>query len=100
MTYKKAFPDFDYIPFLSMHADWVDSSYKNDTMPSFERFTQLRTGILKCWFNYNNPDLREVYHDSKFSICLYSLSEDYLKQVYFSDNENDFRKTLKRMELI
>jgi hypothetical protein len=58
MNYKYEFPDFDYeIPELGN--GWIDTAWHNDVSPSFEFTTQCGT-IYRLWFDYKNPDKREI----------------------------------------
>ena len=99
MTYKKAFPDFDYIPFLSMHDNWLDNSYANDVCPKFERETDLKN-LVVVFFDYADIEKREDNENEKYYIAIYDINENYINDVLFTNNENEVRETLSSMGLI
>jgi len=97
MSYKTEFPDFDYIPLLAFHEGWYDTSWHNDTCPSFERLT-LDQFTIKVFFDYKNIKKREVDSGEKFYVALYDKDNDFIKDLLLTDYENELRLFLISIE--
>lgn len=82
MYYKNEFPNYDYeIP--SLGNGWIDSSWHNDVCPSFE-YTSNQGVIYRLWFEYNDPDIREV-GGKQFTLSKYS---DYDEMVQLLESDD------------
>ena len=70
MTYKTEFSHYD--DELILPAGWIDTSWHNDVSPSFEK--QLGDVTYKIWWDFKNPDLREV-GGKQFTVAFYDHNE-------------------------
>jgi hypothetical protein len=72
MTYKTEFSSYD--DELTLPAGWVDTSWHNDTCPSFEKIVGDTT--IRLWCDFKDPDLREVGGNPRFTVCKHFPDED------------------------
>lgn len=97
MSYKTEFPDFDYIPYLTSHIGWYDTSWHNDVCPSFERLT-IDKFTVKVFFEYKAPEKRETGNNEKYYVALHSKDNEFIKDLLISDYENEVRLFLLSIE--
>jgi len=96
MNYKYEFPNFDYeIPDLGK--GWIDSSWHNDTCPSFE-FTTNQGIVYRLWFEYTNPDIREI-GGKQFTLSKYSDYDDLIP-LFESDNLNEVLEHFNNLQKV
>lgn len=62
MTYRTEFPDFDAATMPAIPADWTDTSWHNDTCPSFS------VNGLRIFVDYADPAMREVPECERYSV--------------------------------
>jgi len=95
MNYKYEFPDFDYeIPDLGK--GWIDSSWHNDTCPSFE-YTTKQGVVYRLWIEYLNPDIREVGGSQH---VLSKFFNDDLTPLFESDNLNEVLEHFNNLQKV
>jgi len=85
MTYKYEFPDFDY-DMPNLGNGWIDSSWHNDTCPSFE-YHNGKGLTYRLWVEYTDPNIREV-GGKQFTLSKYS-DYDEMVQLLESDDLNE-----------
>jgi hypothetical protein len=81
MTYKTEFPHYDDT--LSLPSGWIDTSWHNDTCPSFERVFGDTT--FRLWCDFKDPELREV-GGQRFTVCQYCPVVDEFQSVSESES--------------
>lgn len=109
MTYQTEFPGFADMPH-DIPAALVDSSWHNDTCPSFTVWEDVESPLFqfcKLWVNYADPKSREFDGSSRFELTLFEedgrvepvnlfMSDDWQamrKQVeFYRDNLSDILK--------
>jgi hypothetical protein len=77
MTYTTEFPHYDDT--LSLPEGWTDTSWHNDTCPSFERVYGDVT--FRLWCDFKDPEQREVT-GRRFTVCVnldknHAFEDDY-----------------------
>ena len=64
MTYQTEFPDYDPATLPDIPAGWTDTSWHNNTAPSF----QTPDDRFSVWIDYLDPQLRECQGGPRFLV--------------------------------
>lgn len=97
MSYKTEFPDFDYeLPNLG--AGWFDDSWHNDICPSLDYKLNDQDKVVRIWFDYANPALREI-SDKQYVLAMGVYGES-LDHVMASDNLSEILAYIKDNDLL
>jgi hypothetical protein len=83
-TYRTEFPTFDPATMPAIPATWLDTSWHNDTCPSFQ------CGALRIFVDYAEPEHREIAETPRYSVHLWEgdypvllVSDDWAEVLAF-----------------
>ena len=75
-TLNNQFPNYD--DSINMPEGWIDTSWRNDTCPSFEK--DFGNTTYKIFCDYKDSEKREV-GGSQFHVCYYTKQDDSLESL-------------------
>lgn len=94
--YQRAFPDFPALD-VALPDGFVDTSWKNDTMPSFSRELPNHQQ-LKLYIDYPNPADREEPQSKRFYLGVYEDGVEHVRDVASSDDYAEILQALAAFE--
>ena len=77
---------------------WEDTSWHNDTCPSFQVDRGADNGFVRVYVDYIGEDDREFEDGARFGVCLLDEHGDYLEDVIDTDSWLEVLTTVKQME--
>lgn len=89
--YLYAFPDFGELD-IQAPAGFNDTSYKNDTCPSFSSKKFADGSSLVLYVDYKELDKREYEDTKRFILALRDKEDTYVKDLVLTD---DYAEILK-----
>jgi hypothetical protein len=95
--YLYAFPDFGELD-IQLPAGFSDTSYKNDTCPSFssEKFTNGSS--LALFVDYKEVDKREYENTKRFLLVHRDSDDTYVKDLVHTDSFEEVLKAVADYE--
>lgn len=75
MSYETEFPDYDDVPLMANwkgQSTWGDTSWHNDTCPSFESDNLIGGCTVRVFSDYQVPAMRECPQCERYGVVLYS----------------------------
>lgn len=88
---------------VKIPAHWEDTSWHNDTCPSFHISDVVVTsegnnGYIRVYVDHANEDEREVQESARFGVCLLDEDMDYLEDVMNTNSWLEVLTAVKQLE--
>ena len=82
MTYRTEFPDYPPESMPAIPAGWIDTSWHNDTCPSF----QVGENGPQVYVDYLNPARREIEGCPRFTVIVYDENDEQMPPLLETDD--------------
>jgi hypothetical protein len=91
--YLYAFPDFGELD-IQVPANFNDTSYKNDTCPSFSSTKFSNGSSLVLFVDYKGVEKREYEDTKRFILVLRDEEDTYVKDLVLTDDYAEILKAI------
>ena len=99
-NYEAQFPDYDDVPAMinwQGESVWKDTSYKNDTSPSFSSSNVFQGFIVKVYSDYSDHAKRE-YNDHQFLVTVTTHDGDFAFNLLSTNDRLEVEQLIKQLE--